>query len=133
MAAPMPIVGLIRGRLFETGWVMLWFLIAGVILSGFAFPLIILLHALRESLFGETARCSRARALVYGLCSAFLLPAGGFVLLWTATGDVALAGAHFQSLSWLALLMPVLLLVIGKGIDKEIRCRQEWESLEIGQ
>ena len=29
--------------------------------------------------------------------------------------------------------MPVLLLVIGKGIDKEIRCRQEWESLEIGQ
>jgi len=70
--------------------------------------------------------------MVHGLLSAFLLPIGGFVLSWTASSDIALGYAHFCFLCWFSLPVPVLLLLIAKGIDKNNRCQKVWEGAETG-
>jgi hypothetical protein len=109
---------LIRGRQYEIGRVMFGFLAASVVVSGIVFVLTFLAHGLRNALYCDTSRRSIPLAIVLGLLAALLLPVGGFVLSWTASSDVALGYAHFCFLCWFSLVVPVLLLLIAKGIDK---------------
>jgi hypothetical protein len=118
MCLLVPSVLLIRGRQYEIGRVMFGMLAASVVVSGMVFILTFLAHGLRDALSCDTSRRSIPLAMVHGLLSAFLLPIGGFVLSWTASGDIALGYAHFCFLCWFSLPVPVLLLLIAKGIDK---------------
>ena len=127
-----PAVLLIRGRQYEIGRIMFGLLAASVVVSGIVFILTFLAHGLRDALSCDTSRRSIPLAMVYGLLSALLLPIGGFVLSWTASGDAALGYAHFCFLCWFSLPVPVLLLLIAKGIDKDNRCQKEREGVETG-
>ena len=128
----MPPVLLIRGRQYEIGRMMFGELAASVIVSGIVFILTFLAHGLRDALSCDTSRRSIPLAMVHGLLSAFLLPIGGFVLSWTASSDVALGYAHFCFLCWFSPVVPVLLLLIAKGIEKDKRYQDEWEGVETG-
>jgi len=119
MCLLVPPVLIIRGRQYEIGRMMFGMLAASVVVSGIVFILTFLAHGLRDALYCDTSRRSIPLAMVHGLLSAFLLPIGGFVLSWTASSDVALGYAHFCFLCWFSLVVPVLLLVIAKGIDKD--------------
>jgi hypothetical protein len=116
-----PPVLLIRGRQYEIGRTMFGMLAASVVVSGMVFILTFLAHGLRDTLYCDTSRRSIPLAMVHGLLSALLLPIGGFVLSWTASGDVALGYAHFCFLCWFSLPVPVLLLLIANGIEKDKR------------
>jgi hypothetical protein len=119
MCLLVPPVLLIRGRQYESGRVMFGMLAASVVVSGIVFILTFFAHGLRDALYCDTSRRSIPLAMVHGLLSAFLLPIGGFVLSWTASSDVALGYAHFCFLCWFSPVVPVLLLLIAKGIDKD--------------
>jgi hypothetical protein len=128
MCLLVPSVLLIRGRQYEIGRTMFGMLAASVVVSGIVFILTFFAHGLRDAL----SRRSIPRAMVHGLLSALLLPIGGFVLSWTASSDIALGYAHFCFLCWFSLPVPVLLLLIAKGIEKDNRSQEEWEGVEFG-
>jgi hypothetical protein len=123
---------LIRGRQYEIGRMMFALLAASVVVSAMALVLTLLIHGLRRALFCQPARRSIRLATFYGLVSLVLVPIGNIVLSWAVSRDAASGSVYFLILCGSSLLVPLLLLLVAKGIERDLRRETEWETLEIG-
>jgi hypothetical protein len=129
--ALVPPVLLVRGRTYEILWMQLTLLIAGAVLFGGTIALALLAHGLRATLFAASSARSPARAVVYGLLSALVIPLCGLVLIWAATGDFAAGYAHFRFLCWSVVLAPLALILVARQMADEARYSAEWADLKI--
>lgn len=128
-----PLVSLIRGRGYEISRMMFTLVAAGALVSGIVLILTLSVHGVRNRLYCEVSRRSIPLAMVQGVLSALLLPIGAFLLSWTASNDVASAFAHSRLLWCFSLLVPILLVLIARGIEKDRRYQEEWKRLEVGE
>jgi hypothetical protein len=93
--------------------------------------LMVLGHAMCAALYAESGR-SRGRALLIAAASGFLVPLVTFVLCLVWSGH---AWSSLVDALWLlppaALLTPIAVMLIARGLDAEIRAYQEWAELPI--
>jgi ATP-dependent Clp protease ATP-binding subunit ClpC len=126
----LPSVLWFRGRADEIGWLELMSLVAAICLGGLVLTITLLGHGIRQALFSRGTR-SYSRGACCTLSSALVVPICGFVLLWTATGDVVAGYAHFRSLWWSIPVIPAIMFAAIWQTTKDGQDDGEWASLEI--
>jgi hypothetical protein len=129
----LPPVLLFRGRQYELGRLELIFLVAGIALAGLFFIMTLLGHGLLRALFLRTSARSLLTASLYVLLSAPVVPVCGFLIAWIATGDLAVGYAHFHSLCWSIVVVPVILVAAVWEIARDARNDHDCAYLEIGE
>jgi hypothetical protein len=111
-----------QGRLAE------WPIVVGF--PVLAFVSVILVHGLRDALFGSRRRSWRKAALV-GVASWFVIPGFTFALCLTFSGDWRSSILDGLRLLPLALLTPAPLFCLACAAGEQARKQQEWASLLI--
>jgi hypothetical protein len=129
----LPPVLLLRGRLYEIGRLEFACFAAGIAFAAFFFIMTLLGHGVRQALFPRSPTRSLLAGLLYVLSSAPVVPVFGFLLDWIATGDLAGGYAHFHSLCWSIVVVPVVLIAAVWRIVKDAQDDDDWARLEIGE
>jgi ATP-dependent Clp protease ATP-binding subunit ClpC len=129
----LPPVLLLRGRQHEIVRLELAFVAAAIAFAGLFFIMTLLGHGLRRALFPRTSARSLLTASLYLLSSAPVVPVFGFLLASIATGDLAVGYAHFRSLCWSIVVVPVILVAAVWQIAKDAQNDNDWACLEIGE
>ncbi len=121
-----------RGRQYEIGRMELTCLVAAISLGGLSLVMTLLGHGLQQALFprGDQTR-SFLRGAVLALLSTLAVPILGFMLAWTATRDLVVGYAHFRSLWWSIVVVPVVMITAIWELTRVAQDDDEWASLEI--
>ncbi len=129
----LPPVLLLRGRQHEIVRLELALVAAGIAFAGLFFIMTLLGHGLRQALFPRTSARSFLTALLYVVSSAPVVPIFGFLLASIATCDLAVGYAHFHSLCWSMVVVPVILVAAVWQIAKDAQNDNDWACLEISE
>ena len=133
MLAAGVIICVLRGRTSELGMISHVSLVMGVVITGFMFGFIFLSERMGQAVFGAETDRSVWKAVLYGLASLAVFPVQTFVAHWASSFDLAASLAHLRLACYFAPATPLIFLLMGRQMMKEIRQHQEWASLEIGE
>ncbi len=95
-----------------------------------AFVSVVLVHGMRDALFGPGGR-SWCKAALVGIASWFVIPGVTFALCLTCSGDWRASLLDVLPLLPVALLTPAALIILACAVGMNARTQQEWASLLI--
>jgi ATP-dependent Clp protease ATP-binding subunit ClpC len=108
-------------------------LVTGVVMAAFMFVFLLSPERIGRALYGEKSEQSLRKVMLYCLASLPVLPVFAFVTYLAMTFDLAPSLAHFRFACCFAPATPLIFFLMARPMSEEIRYKQQWASLEIGE
>ncbi len=126
-------VSVLRGKSADFGMLAHVSLVTSVVMAAFTFLFLFLSERIARSLCGEESERSLSKVVLYCLASLTVFPALASVTYLAMSLDLAASLAHLRFACYFAPTTPLIFLLMGRLMIEEIRYKQQWASLEIGE